>query len=326
MAFQAYPRLLIGCARPMRPVPHRVLLTARGTVLVLPSKRQLHLQLQSCHVVTCFQNCAAKFPVWPIRCVVGPRRHYISGTGNGTNDSSTMGDSCDTNLINANSANANTDSANAVDSSDLIYREGKNAAAVNSNVLDNTSVGDVYMPSTEDVNRSGQDDLSDETKQMTSQDAWSTDDDPVVYTDRDFLTMRRQKRQNQEYWSGGVDVDHHQDEQDLQALLRNIQHQQEEQSRRTQREKRSSLMNVEELVEFLREENARDVCVIEVPPEMDYVDYFIVCSGMGSRHIGRMADHLASEVRLCVCVCDVSFCHYAVMLQGYASGKIIMRF
>ena len=59
---------------------------------------------------------------------------------------------------------------------------------------------------------------------------------------------------------------------------------------------RSVPMDVEELVGFLRDENARDICVIRVPPQLDYVDYFVVCSGFGGRHLRRMADGLVAEV------------------------------
>ena len=59
---------------------------------------------------------------------------------------------------------------------------------------------------------------------------------------------------------------------------------------------RSAPMDIEELVEFLRDENASDICVIRVPPHLDYVDYFVVCSGFGARHLRRMADGLVAEV------------------------------
>ena len=55
-------------------------------------------------------------------------------------------------------------------------------------------------------------------------------------------------------------------------------------------------MDIEELVEFLREENASDICVINVPLTLDYVNYFVVCSGFGARHLRRMADGLVAEV------------------------------
>ena len=59
---------------------------------------------------------------------------------------------------------------------------------------------------------------------------------------------------------------------------------------------RSAPMDIEELVQFLRDENASDICVIRVPPHLDYVDYFVVCSGFGGRHLRRMAGGLAAEV------------------------------
>ena len=59
---------------------------------------------------------------------------------------------------------------------------------------------------------------------------------------------------------------------------------------------RSAPMDIEELVQFLRDENASDICVIRVPPHLDYVDYFVVCSGFGGRHLQRMAGGLAAEV------------------------------
>lgn len=83
---------------------------------------------------------------------------------------------------------------------------------------------------------------------------------------------------------------------DLQSLLRNIQRSRAEKKSATIEQKRTSMMNVEELVQFLREENGKDICVIELSPELDYVKYFVICSGMGSRHIGRMADNLVAKV------------------------------
>lgn len=59
---------------------------------------------------------------------------------------------------------------------------------------------------------------------------------------------------------------------------------------------RSTMMEIDELVDVLHQENAQDICVISVPPERQYVKYFVTCSGMGTRHIGRMADNLCAEV------------------------------
>ena len=67
-------------------------------------------------------------------------------------------------------------------------------------------------------------------------------------------------------------------------------------AKRQRKSQYATVMNIHELVEFLRRENARDICVIKVPPEWEYVDYFIVCGGLGTRHIRTMADNLAAEV------------------------------
>ena len=102
-------------------------------------------------------------------------------------------------------------------------------------------------------------------------------------------------------------------EHDLHSLLYNIQksHMKQELA---EEERRTTAMSVEELVDFLKEGNARDICVIELPPELNYVRYFVICSGMGSRHIGRMADDLQAEVggsgvgQVCCCACLFFFC------------------
>ena len=67
-------------------------------------------------------------------------------------------------------------------------------------------------------------------------------------------------------------------------------------AKRQQKSQYATFMNIHEIVEFLRQENAHDICVIKVPPEREYVDYFIVCGGLGTRHIRTMAGNLAAEV------------------------------
>ena len=59
---------------------------------------------------------------------------------------------------------------------------------------------------------------------------------------------------------------------------------------------RTRAMDIEELVELLNEENAQDVCVIKVPEELCYVNYFVVCTGASRRHLLRMAEQVAHEV------------------------------
>ncbi|NP_001290922.1 mitochondrial assembly of ribosomal large subunit protein 1 [Esox lucius] len=47
--------------------------------------------------------------------------------------------------------------------------------------------------------------------------------------------------------------------------------------------------NIDVLVSLLRQENAADICVIKVPEDIQYADYFIVVSGSSTRHLRAMA-------------------------------------
>ena len=58
---------------------------------------------------------------------------------------------------------------------------------------------------------------------------------------------------------------------------------------------RESPMTIEEVVQFLHKENARDVCVVQCRNK-DYMDYLVVCTGIVARHIASMADSLAAAV------------------------------
>ncbi|XP_028674116.2 mitochondrial assembly of ribosomal large subunit protein 1 [Erpetoichthys calabaricus] len=49
--------------------------------------------------------------------------------------------------------------------------------------------------------------------------------------------------------------------------------------------------NIDVLVSLLRQENAADICVIKVPEELKYSDYFVVVSGTSTRHIQAMAQY-----------------------------------
>ncbi|XP_064907383.1 mitochondrial assembly of ribosomal large subunit protein 1 [Columba livia] len=50
--------------------------------------------------------------------------------------------------------------------------------------------------------------------------------------------------------------------------------------------------NIDFVVDLLRQENAKDVCVIQLPPEIKYCDYFIIVSGSSTRHLHAMAHYL----------------------------------
>ncbi|NXT93371.1 MASU1 protein, partial [Anhinga rufa] len=50
--------------------------------------------------------------------------------------------------------------------------------------------------------------------------------------------------------------------------------------------------NIDFVVALLRQENAKDICVIQLPPEVRYCNYFIVVSGSSTRHLHAMAHYM----------------------------------
>ncbi|XP_068788752.1 LOW QUALITY PROTEIN: mitochondrial assembly of ribosomal large subunit protein 1 [Struthio camelus] len=53
-----------------------------------------------------------------------------------------------------------------------------------------------------------------------------------------------------------------------------------------------SKFNIDFVVALLRQENAKDICVIQVPPEIKYCNYFIIVSGSSTRHLHAMAHYI----------------------------------
>ncbi|XP_036309610.1 mitochondrial assembly of ribosomal large subunit protein 1 [Pipistrellus kuhlii] len=59
----------------------------------------------------------------------------------------------------------------------------------------------------------------------------------------------------------------------------------------------ASKFDIDMLVSLLRQENARDLCVIQVPPEMKYTDYFVIGSGASPRHLHAMAFYIVKTYK-----------------------------
>ena len=49
------------------------------------------------------------------------------------------------------------------------------------------------------------------------------------------------------------------------------------------------VFEIEHLVDILKKEKARNLCVIKVPKELKYVDYFCIVEGGNIRHMLGMA-------------------------------------
>jgi len=52
----------------------------------------------------------------------------------------------------------------------------------------------------------------------------------------------------------------------------------------------TGVFDLDEIVEVLRREKAKDVCSIEMPQEMSYADYIVLCTPMGSRHSNAICE------------------------------------
>ncbi|XP_069318214.1 mitochondrial assembly of ribosomal large subunit protein 1 [Eulemur rufifrons] len=59
--------------------------------------------------------------------------------------------------------------------------------------------------------------------------------------------------------------------------------------------------DIDMMVSLLRQENARDICVIKVPPEMKYTDYFVISSGTSTRHLHAMAYYIVKMYKYLKC-------------------------
>ncbi|XP_028381633.1 mitochondrial assembly of ribosomal large subunit protein 1 [Phyllostomus discolor] len=59
--------------------------------------------------------------------------------------------------------------------------------------------------------------------------------------------------------------------------------------------------DIDMLVSLLRQENARDICVIKIPPEMKYADYFVIASGTSTRHLHAMVHYIVKTYKFLKC-------------------------
>jgi len=75
----------------------------------------------------------------------------------------------------------------------------------------------------------------------------------------------------------------------------------------------TGVFDVEEVVDLLRDENAQDICVIRVPPELKYVDYLVIVTGRSTRHIQAMAAYIKWVV-------SIEYSHHA-FLYIFHTGK-----
>ncbi|XP_036445123.1 mitochondrial assembly of ribosomal large subunit protein 1 [Colossoma macropomum] len=75
-------------------------------------------------------------------------------------------------------------------------------------------------------------------------------------------------------------------------------------SAQQQQEGGSIIFNLDVMVSLLRQENAEDICVIKVPEELKYTEYFIVVSGSSARHLRAMALYAIKVYKFMKKECD----------------------
>lgn len=71
------------------------------------------------------------------------------------------------------------------------------------------------------------------------------------------------------------------------------------------------------LVSLLRQENAVDICVIKVPEQIKYTEYFLVVSGVSTRHIRAMALYalkVVTNMRLLI-ISGSSMCNVCLLYK-----------
>jgi hypothetical protein len=87
---------------------------------------------------------------------------------------------------------------------------------------------------------------------------------------------------------------------DIESLLKNIHNERKARHKKEEkkiiREKRQDIFTIDALVNFLKEENAQEICVIKVPDDLQYVSYFVTCTAVSGRHIQRIAEAICYQV------------------------------
>ncbi|KAG8139094.1 hypothetical protein E2320_001875 [Naja naja] len=82
------------------------------------------------------------------------------------------------------------------------------------------------------------------------------------------------------------------------AELQNVQEaDRDEQESSTSSDPVPSVFSIDDMVSLMRQENAKDICVINLPPEIKYSNYFIIASGSSARHLHAMAQYLVKTYK-----------------------------
>ncbi|KAG5666257.1 hypothetical protein PVAND_007293 [Polypedilum vanderplanki] len=61
---------------------------------------------------------------------------------------------------------------------------------------------------------------------------------------------------------------------------------------------KTGVFDIEDLVELLKKENAIDLCVIKIAPELSYVDYMVIATGSTYRHMLGMSSFVRKVYKM----------------------------
>ena len=84
----------------------------------------------------------------------------------------------------------------------------------------------------------------------------------------------------------------------------------------------SGVFEIDELVHLLKEENAQDLCIIQVPKEKRYVDYLVIASGRSTRHLSS----LASDIKWIVCLYYILLISLSILCVCKTAYTLIILF
>lgn len=60
---------------------------------------------------------------------------------------------------------------------------------------------------------------------------------------------------------------------------------------------KKGVFDLEDILQILRDERLRDICVIEIPPEKQYAKYLIIATAFSARHLQSTSEYINKLVR-----------------------------
>jgi ribosomal silencing factor RsfS len=58
------------------------------------------------------------------------------------------------------------------------------------------------------------------------------------------------------------------------------------------------VFDLEDILQVLRDERMKDICVIEIPPEQQYAQYLILATAFSARHLSSTSEYINKLVNI----------------------------